>query len=63
MSILFLVKKVSSKGDNYNNKGNVMDILDSLSQWGKEKIPSNIRLFGSTMFGDRSPINENYFTK
>jgi len=39
-----------------------MDFLATLDKWGKENIPSNMRLFGSTLFGDRSAIDESYFS-
>jgi hypothetical protein len=42
--------------------GNRKDsILNSLEAWGKENVPSNMRLYAGTMLGERSPIDESYF--
>jgi len=35
--------------------------LETLRNFGKENIPSNIRLFSSTMMGNRELIDESYF--
>jgi hypothetical protein len=35
--------------------------MDALRSFGKEHVPSNMRLFASTMTGDRSPVDESYF--
>lgn len=42
--------------------GHSKDLLVSgLSRFGKDHVPSNMRLFASTLAGDRTPVDENYF--
>jgi hypothetical protein len=42
--------------------GHSRDLLvGALSRFGKEHVPSNIRLLASTLLGDRTPVDESYF--
>jgi len=42
--------------------GHSRDLLvGALSRFGKDQVPSNIRLLASTLLGDRTPVDESYF--
>jgi len=42
--------------------GHSRDLLvGALSRFGKDRVPSNIRLLASTLLGDRTPVDESYF--
>lgn len=45
-----------------NTPLNRPNIISALDNYGKGVVPSNIRLFASTMLGSRAPVDETYFT-